>query len=101
MYPTRGCIPAGGTVPITLELCANEEKIFDSWLKINLREGKTMSLRVAGSVEAPKVYINMVYTNVLLFIHFIVSYIQNQFNFGSIYCGATMCLPFTLHNTVS
>jgi hypothetical protein len=79
--PMNGCVPAGGTAPLTLQLQADQEMSFDSWLKISLRDGEKMVMRVAGVVVAPQVYVDI-----------------DQFNFGSVCCGAKACVPFTVFN---
>ena len=66
MSPIRGCIPAGGSTPLAIQLCADIEGHFDSFLNIGLKEGKKLSLRVAGSVEPPQVYIDLVITALYL-----------------------------------
>lgn len=34
--------------------------MFETWLKVKLHQGKTLSLRITGTVEAPKVFIDLV-----------------------------------------
>ncbi len=58
--PMAGIVPAGGRTQLSFELTATELGSFESWLKIQLKEGKTMTVRVTGSIELPKVYINLV-----------------------------------------
>lgn len=67
MSPIRGCIPAGGSTPLTIQLCADIEGHFDSFLNIALKEGKKLSLRFAGTVEPPQVYIDLVITAIYIY----------------------------------
>ena len=55
-----GCVPAGGRAELSFQLTASELGSFESWFKLRLKEGKTLTVRVTGSVELPKVYMDLV-----------------------------------------
>lgn len=59
-----GCIPAGGQIELSFQLTATELGSFESWFKLKLKEGKTINIRITGSVELPRVYINRVCVHV-------------------------------------
>ena len=58
--PSSGCIAAGGRTELSFQLTATELGSFESWFKLRLKEGRTMSLRVTGSVELPSVSVDLV-----------------------------------------
>ena len=59
--PQSGCIPVGGTVPFQLLLHPESPGKFDAKLSVRLRQGKTLSLKLVGSVEEPSVSIDKVH----------------------------------------
>ncbi len=87
--PMAGIVPAGGRTQLSFELTATELGSFESWLKIQLKEGKTMTVRVTGSVELPKVYINLV--SLYMYMYMYVTYIMYMYT-----CTCT-CILYNLH----
>ena len=58
--PESGCVPVGGTTPISLHLHPTAVDTFDSELAVKVREGRTLRLKLAGVVEKPIVGIDRV-----------------------------------------
>ena len=81
--PSEGCVPARTSIELFLSLLPTSVGCFESQLRLRLRKGKVLSLRLAGSVEAPQVYLD-----------------QEDLSFGGIFCGASRSLPFTIVNKV-
>jgi hypothetical protein len=79
--PMTGNIPVGGSVQLSVELNPQATGKFDTWIHVNIRQSKRISLRVAGSVEMPLVDVNM-----------------DVFQFGGVYCGSQSQQKFHLHN---
>ena len=79
--PTTGNIPVGGSVQLRVELNPQVTGKFDTWIHVNIRQSKRISLRVAGSVEMPSVDVNM-----------------DVFQFGGVFCGSQARQKFQLRN---
>ena len=60
IYCEKGCVPVGGTAELKVTLTPQFAGQFDVTLKVDLKEGKCLSLRIAGSVEYPCVSVNKV-----------------------------------------
>ena len=60
VYPESGVVPAGGTAPLNLLLCPEAVGGIDSRVGVALREGKTLSVRLAGMVEQPVLCVDQV-----------------------------------------
>ena len=58
--PASGCVPVGGSVELQLKLHPTVVRNFDGWVKVKLREGKVLKVRVAGRVESPNVTVDKV-----------------------------------------
>ena len=60
VYPECGVVPAGGTTPLNLLLCPEAVGGIDSQVGVALREGKSLSVRLAGMVEQPALSVDEV-----------------------------------------
>ena len=79
--PTSGCIAAGGKTELAFQLTATELGSFESWFKLRLKEGRTLTLRVTGSVELPRVYTDLVSIGIIhVHVHVISMYIYFHFH---------------------
>ena len=58
--PQYGVVPRGGGINMAVTLHNNNVIQFDSWLRVRLKDGKTLSLRVVGTTEHPKIYAEQV-----------------------------------------
>ncbi|CAG5120336.1 unnamed protein product, partial [Candidula unifasciata] len=79
--PISGVVPVGGSTEIHVALTPDSIMKFDTKILVAIRGGKTLELRVAGSVESPNVNIGV-----------------PSFNFGGVYCGSSATIPFDLEN---
>lgn len=60
VHPVCGCIPVGGVAALNLFFQPQDVGPFDIKLCVLLKEGKGISLRIAGSVVQPVVSIDEV-----------------------------------------
>ena len=60
LSPVYGIVPVGGVSLISATLTPNAVMKFDSQVKIAVRSGKQLELRVSGTVEPPLVDIDLV-----------------------------------------
>ena len=58
--PGTGCIPVGGNAELTLSYHPTSVTMIDRSIRIRLREGGMLKLRIAAKVEPPKVMIDKV-----------------------------------------
>ena len=58
--PSHGVVPVGGTADISVTLTPNAVLKFDTRVQISIRGGKTLELRMGGTVEPPSVEIDLV-----------------------------------------
>ncbi|BFZ09423.1 hypothetical protein BsWGS_12463 [Bradybaena similaris] len=79
--PVTGVVPVGGSTEIHVALTPDSIMKFDTKIMVAIKGGKTLELRVAGSVESPNI-------NILV----------SSFNFGGVYCGSSATIPFELEN---
>ena len=68
LSPVCGVVPVGGVTLISATLTPNAVMKFDSQVNIAVRNGKSVEIRVSGSVEPPLVDIDLVYAAVLCLI---------------------------------
>lgn len=83
VIPSDGCVPAGSSIELTLSILPTSVGSFESQLHWRVREGKALSLKVAGTVEAPRVFLD-----------------REDLTIGGVFCGASHTLPFTVVNKV-
>ncbi|XP_059154686.1 cilia- and flagella-associated protein 47-like isoform X2 [Physella acuta] len=79
--PVHGVVPVGGNAEIRVSLTPDSIIKFDTRIQVSIKGGKTLELRIGGSVEAPSVKIN-----------------AESFNFGGVYCGSSASMTFSLTN---
>ena len=60
VHPVCGCIPVGGVAELTVLFQPNMVGPFDVKLNVLLKEGKSITLRIAGNVDQPVVSIDQV-----------------------------------------
>jgi len=60
LLPVCGVVPVGGVALISATLTPNAIMKFDSQVNIAVRKGKSVEMRVSGSVEPPLVDIDLV-----------------------------------------
>ena len=60
VFPTSGCIAAKGTTELTLTLHTEQLGKVDTDITVQLRQGKTLHLKVIGSVQQPILHIDKV-----------------------------------------
>ncbi len=58
--PLHGVVPVGGVAEIKIHLTPNAVMKFDTRVQVAIRGGKTLELRMGGTVEPPSVDIDMV-----------------------------------------
>ena len=58
--PVHGIVPVGGNATLLVHLTPNAVIKFDTRINISIRGGKTMELRMGGTVEPPVVEIDIV-----------------------------------------
>ncbi|XP_033113331.1 cilia- and flagella-associated protein 47-like isoform X2 [Anneissia japonica] len=81
--PVQGVIPVGGNTELKIYLTPGALMKFDTRLEVSIRGWKTIDLRMGGTVAPPSVNIDM-----------------PAFQFGGVYCGSELALPFRLINKV-
>ena len=60
VYPKSGCVPVGGATELTIAFHPELAKKFDALMSVHFREGRSLFLRLAGTVEEPLVSIDKV-----------------------------------------
>ena len=60
MFPDSGSVAIGGAANLKVLVCPETVGVFDIRVCVSLREGKTLSFRLAGTVEQPTVSIDQV-----------------------------------------
>jgi hypothetical protein len=80
--PSHGGISTGDSKVLQLQFNANSEDPFSSTVVVELRGGKVIKLPVRATPIMPE-----------------VSVLEDQFDFGQVYHGGSLKLPFTLLNT--
>ena len=65
VIPSSGPIPGGGEVQLEIRVCPTVVGSFDVKMCIYLREGKQLCMRLAGTVEQPKISVEQVCTSVI------------------------------------
>ncbi|XP_055888207.1 cilia and flagella-associated protein 47-like isoform X1 [Biomphalaria glabrata] len=79
--PVQGVVPVGGSAEIHVALNSDSILKFDTKIHISIKGGKSLELRIGGSVEAP-----------------VINFDVSAFSFGGVYCGSTAVMPFQLYN---
>ncbi|XP_048239518.1 cilia and flagella-associated protein 47-like isoform X3 [Haliotis rufescens] len=79
--PVHGVVPVGGTAELRVSLTPDAVLKFDTRVQLAIKGGKTIDLRMGGTVEPPSVDISM-----------------PSFNFGGVYCGSGSTIQFQLLN---
>ncbi|XP_035825915.1 cilia- and flagella-associated protein 47 [Aplysia californica] len=79
--PVHGAVPVGGSTEIRVALTPDSIMKFDTRVQVAIKGGKTLELRIGGTVEGPDVSIDVA-----------------SFNFGGVYCGSSATMPFRLEN---
>ncbi|KAK3775916.1 hypothetical protein RRG08_017206 [Elysia crispata] len=79
--PVHGVVPVGGSTEIRVALTPDSIIKFDTRVQVAIKGGKTLELRIGGTVEPPDVNIDV-----------------SSFNFGGVYCGSSTTVPFRLEN---
>lgn len=79
--PKFGMVPVGGSTSIRVEMNLSEIVKFDARIFVQIRGGKTLELRLSGESEEPNVDISI-----------------PNFNFGGVFSGASLSMPFELIN---
>ncbi|KAH9504693.1 Cilia- and flagella-associated protein 47 [Bulinus truncatus] len=82
--PVEGVVPVGGYAEIHVSLTADSIIKFDTRILVSIKGGKSLDLRIGGSVEAP-----------------VIDFDVSAFNFGGVFCGSTALMPFHLENKSS
>jgi len=62
VFPENGVVPTGGAACLKVLLCPEAVGNIDIRVCVALREGKTISFRLAGMVEQPTLSIDQVYS---------------------------------------
>lgn len=60
VFPTSGCIAAKGTAELTLTLHSEQLGKVDTDISVQIRQAKTLRLKVIGSVQQPVLHIDKV-----------------------------------------
>ena len=60
VYPQSGCVPVGGATKLTIAFHPKLAEKFDALMSVQFREGRSLFLRLAGTVEEPLVSIDKV-----------------------------------------
>ncbi|KAK3096977.1 hypothetical protein FSP39_005325 [Pinctada imbricata] len=79
--PTHGVVPVGGHAELKVQLTPSAILKFDTRVQVAIKGGKTLELRMGGTVEPPSVDIDV-----------------PNFDFSGVYCGSGATLPFKLTN---
>ncbi|CAL1538368.1 unnamed protein product [Lymnaea stagnalis] len=79
--PVHGVVPVGGSAEIRVSLNPDSIIKFDTRIQICIKGGKTLELRIGGSVESPVINIDV-----------------GSFNFGGVFCGSAAVMPFKMEN---
>ncbi|XP_063160761.1 cilia- and flagella-associated protein 47 [Candoia aspera] len=79
--PFQGVIPVGGRTDIKIYFKPNALMKFDSRVEVAIRNGKSLELRIGGSVEVPDIHISVC-----------------SFNFPGVYVDSTQKIPFSIEN---
>lgn len=58
--PVHGVVPVGGSTEIRVALTPDAIMKFDTRVQVSIRGGKTIELRIGGTVEPPDVNIDVV-----------------------------------------
>ena len=58
--PSFGCIPGGAAVELEIKICPTNVGCFDVKLCIFIRESSALFVRLSGSVEQPRIYVEKV-----------------------------------------
>ena len=61
VHPQSGCVPVGGATELTIAFHPELAEKFDALMSVQFREGRSLVLRLAGTVEDPLVSIDQVY----------------------------------------
>ncbi|XP_070587019.1 cilia- and flagella-associated protein 47-like isoform X1 [Erythrolamprus reginae] len=79
--PFQGVIPVGGCTEIKIYFRPNALMKFDSRVEVEIRNAKSLELRIGGSVEVPDIHISMC-----------------SFIFPGVYVDSTQKIPFSIEN---
>ncbi|XP_071134806.1 cilia- and flagella-associated protein 47-like isoform X3 [Mytilus edulis] len=79
--PVHGVVPVGGFAELKVMLTPQAMVKFDTRVQVAIKQGKTLELRMGGTVEPPTVDIDL-----------------PNFNFGGVYCGSGSTQSFRLAN---
>ncbi|KAM8903182.1 cilia- and flagella-associated protein 47-like [Spinachia spinachia] len=82
--PHEGVVPTGGRATLQIHFSPDSVIMFDTRVKIALRNMKSIELRVGGSVEPPNIDFNV-----------------TGFQFQGVYAGSRRAIPFALTNRSS
>jgi len=78
LSPVCGVVPVGGVALILATLTPNAVMKFDSQVNVAVRNGKSVEIRVSGSVEPPLVDIDMVCPTFSCVIHMNLDYFHSD-----------------------
>ena len=103
MTPSSGCVPAGGSTAIVLTLLPTtlSSRVIDGPLKIKMREGPVLKLRVAARVETPRVMIDKVCGKMYCMYSFhafaciictVVNFQHNEQKYSAVCCQSVYCM---------
>lgn len=80
--PNQGCVRAGSTQELEVTLTPLKKTIYDMEVEISIPGGKPLKFNVRARADIPTVALK-----------------EDEFDFGTVYVGATARLPITLSNT--